>query len=164
MSLRIEFTSLYNLKHSIMSTRRRQTTTIAPSTSIPDSPSKKTKRQSKNVIRNTAIVGLLMCLLHFVSMYTNEFSNTSISQWNHMQNKLMPIPRSKLRVACVDSAQKAVVRAFKSRKYKVLPLKGYDWEKLSECYKEGKAAVLWTKHRPPKSYWDLPQPWQRHNW
>jgi hypothetical protein len=79
-------------------------------------------------------------------------------------HRFTKIPRKKRRVACVDSSQKAVVRSFKSRGFKVLNLRGYDWSPLEECTKKGKGAIMWTKHKPPKKYWTMAKKWQRHNW
>ncbi|KAL3928161.1 MAG: hypothetical protein SGBAC_012768 [Bacillariaceae sp.] len=69
-------------------------------------------------------------------------------------------------MACVDKAQTAVVRAFKKRDYKVYYLKGYNWAPLEKCYTNNTVSslFLWTKHKPPKDYWEMAQPWQRHSW
>ena len=120
------------------------------------------------VLRNTTIIFLFLFTLHYFSFLSPEFglddSDSKKSVINRLRSKFTPIPKSKMRVACIDVAQVAVNRAFKSRKYTVLPLRGYDWAPLKECYKDGKASILWTKHRPPKEYWVMPKPWQRHNW
>jgi len=75
-------------------------------------------------------------------------------------------PKRKTKMACVDKAQKAVVRAFKERDYKVYYLKGYNWQPLERCYtnKTLSSMFVWTKHKPPKDYWEMAQPWQRHSW
>ncbi|CAJ1951756.1 unnamed protein product [Cylindrotheca closterium] len=75
-------------------------------------------------------------------------------------------PKRKTKMACVDKAQTAVVRAFKERNYKVFYLRGYNWKALERCYTNSTVSslFLWTKHKPPKGYWEMAQPWQRHNW
>lgn len=73
-------------------------------------------------------------------------------------------PTSKRRVVCIDAVQKSVVRAFQSRGFKTINLKGYNWSALEECYSQGKGVIMWTKHKPPKKYWTMAKKWQRHNW
>jgi hypothetical protein len=108
------------------------------------------------------ILVTFVALLRFIPADVNALLRLSSNRVS--DKKFTPIPTSKLRHACVDKAQTAVVRSFQSRGFKVYDLKGYNWDPLEDCYANGTASILWTKHKPPKDLWKMAQPWQRHSW
>lgn len=125
---------------------------------------KRIRSISVAVVGFVLLVGAFVELIRYIPSDLNPLFSKPAKKKVSPRKKFTAIPRSKRRRACIDSAQKAVVRAFKSRGFQVYDLKGYNWNPLEDCYKEGTAMILWTKHKPPKDYWKMAKPWQRHSW
>jgi hypothetical protein len=89
---------------------------------------------------------------------------TTPGLWTPLPAPLTQAPAAVRRTVCLTSGQQAMLRAFKTRKWKVLGLgsSGDITKDTDACAGEGTASIIWTK----KKFFKLRRfkPWQRYSW
>ena len=129
------------------------------------------KRHRDNVLfqqRHCIPLALLVmtCLVFGgVSVYNTRYHSTVGLYVPFPPGHFAPAPLETRRSVCVDQAQTTVVRAFRERGWKIIPLRPKSDDPNDHylsCYQKGNAAIIWTK-LIPHHHWNASFPWQRHS-
>jgi Tubulin-tyrosine ligase family len=150
-------------------------------------------RQKQMIIRSSIALTATMLMLSLFYLQIMDMKtriiNRSSFRTTTTTSTFTPIPNAHVamarRQACIATGQSTVIRAFQQRGWHVVSYTDTygdvgGREPMKKCTNLLAAAaaaaagatgttsdvsvILWTKHKPYASFYQLSHPWQRHNW